>query len=92
MFDTLDSRILKNYEVIKKIGQGAYGQVWKVKNKKTNNLYAIKKIYDAFRNSTDALRAYREIKYLERLKGHPNIIKIESYLKPILGKDIYMVM
>jgi serine/threonine protein kinase len=33
-FDTVDSKLLLNFEIIKKLGQGAYGQVWKAKNKK----------------------------------------------------------
>jgi len=41
------------------VGQGAYGQVWKAKNKKTGAICALKKIYDAFRNPTDAQKAYR---------------------------------
>lgn len=59
MSDIVDSTILKRYEIIKKVGQGAYGQVWKVKNKRTGEILALKKIYDAFRNNIDAQRTYR---------------------------------
>jgi len=59
MFDTIDSKILRSFEIVKKVGQGAYGQVWKAKNKKSGSICALKKIYEAFRNSTDAQKAYR---------------------------------
>ena len=41
------------------MGSGAYGHVWKIKDKKTNQIYALKKIFDAFQHSTDAKRTYR---------------------------------
>jgi mitogen-activated protein kinase 15 len=91
MFDTIDGKILRCFEIVKKVGQGAYGQVWKVKDKKTASFCALKKIYDAFRNSTDAQRAYREIKYLQKL-SHPNIIKILSFFRPENSRDIYIAL
>jgi len=30
-YDTIDSKLLQNFEIIKKLGQG---QIWKAKNKK----------------------------------------------------------
>lgn len=45
MYDTIDTRVLKSFEIIKKIGQGAYGQVWKAKNKKSGQICALKKIH-----------------------------------------------
>ena len=57
---------------------GAYGQVWKAKDKHNKNrIVAIKRIYDAFRNKTDAQRTYREICYHSIMK-HPNIVKFYS--------------
>ncbi len=45
--------------MIKKIGSGAYGHVWKVTDRKSKVLKALKKNFDAFSNSTDAQRIYR---------------------------------
>lgn len=59
VFDTIDSKLLKSFEIIKKVGQGAYGQVWKAKNKKTGSMCALKKIYDAFKSPTEAQKTYR---------------------------------
>jgi serine/threonine protein kinase len=34
MNDNMDIKIIKKYEIIKKVGKGAYGQVWKCTNKR----------------------------------------------------------
>jgi len=43
----------------------AYGIVWKATDKKTRETIALKKIFDAFQNSTDAQRTFREIMFLQ---------------------------
>ena len=55
----IEPHILKKYNIIRKIGSGAYGHVWKVEDKYTSKIYALKKIFDAFQHSTDAQRTYR---------------------------------
>lgn len=47
------------------MGRQAYGIVWKAIDKKTRQVVALKKCFDAFRNATDAQRTYREIMYLQ---------------------------
>ena len=59
MTEEIEQHILKRYEVIKKVGSGAYGHVWRVKDRKTGDILALKKIFDAFQHSTDAQRTYR---------------------------------
>lgn len=41
-------------------------------------MVAIKKIFDAFRNETDAQRTFREIMFLRAFRNHPNIIQLHS--------------
>lgn len=89
--DGLDPQVLDNYQIINKIGQGAYGQVWKVRHKLTSIVCVIKKIYDAFRNPIDAQRVYREIRYLQKIH-HSNIIRILSYMVPEKSKDVYITL
>jgi mitogen-activated protein kinase 15 len=48
MSEEVESHILKRYEIIKKVGKGAYGIVWKVIDKRTKETVALKKIFDAF--------------------------------------------
>ncbi len=46
------------------IGKGAYGIVWKAIDKRTKEIVALKKNFDAFQNATDAQRTFREIIFL----------------------------
>lgn len=57
----IESHILRRFNVLKKVGSGAYGHVWKVEDKATKQVMALKKIFDAFQHATDAQRTYREI-------------------------------
>jgi len=50
----VDTHILRYYEIQKRLGKGAYGIVWKATDKRTKEAVALKKIFDAFRNQTDA--------------------------------------
>lgn len=47
MNEGIDRKILKNYEIIQKIGRGRYGIVWKGLHKKDKSMVAIKKIHEA---------------------------------------------
>lgn len=69
----------------------AYGVVWKAIDKKSGKPVALKKIFDAFSNATDAQRTYREIMFLRELKAHNNIVRLDNVLKAENDKDIYLV-
>ena len=58
------------YETLCKIGKGAYGIVWKALDRTNGKVVAIKKIYDAFTNNTDAQRTFREIFILSEMGPH----------------------
>jgi len=83
--------ILERYEIQQKLGKGAYGIVWKVRDKETNEILALKKIFGAFQNATDAQRTFREIIFLQELSGHENIITLIDVLKADNDKDIYLI-
>jgi len=65
MTESIDPYVLKKYEIIQRISKGAYGVVWKAIDRKREKVIAIKKIYDAFHNSTDSQRTFREIVFLD---------------------------
>ena len=65
-----------NAMIICFLGKGAYGIVWKAIDKRTKEIVALKKNFDAFQNATDAQRTFREIIFLQELTGHENIIRL----------------
>jgi mitogen-activated protein kinase 15 len=91
MTEEIEKHVLRKYEIAQKLGKGAYGIVWKAIDKVSRTQVALKKCFDAFRNSTDAQRTYREIMYLEALNGHDNIIKLLGIIKAENDRDIYLV-
>ena len=92
--DEVDKHVLRKYEITQKLGKGAYAVVFKAIDKKTKQVVALKKIFDAFQNATDAQRTFREIMYLMALKtpkSHPNIIQLQNFMKAENDRDIYLV-
>jgi mitogen-activated protein kinase 15 len=89
--EKIEKHILKRYELLNKQGKGAYGIVFKARDKKTREIVALKKCFDAFQNATDSQRTYREIMLLQELNGHENIIRLLNVIKAENDKDIYLV-
>ncbi|NXP84541.1 MK15 kinase, partial [Passerina amoena] len=69
----------------------AYGIVWRATDRQTGETVAVKKIFDAFRNRTDAQRTFREIMFLQEFGEHPNIIKLLDVIPAENDKDIYLI-
>ncbi|CAD8059212.1 unnamed protein product [Paramecium sonneborni] len=90
MSEIIDPSILQKYEILTKIGKGAYGIVWKAKDNKSQKIVALKKVFDAFTNSTDAQRTYREVCLLKQL-NHANIIQLIDTYPAENQNDLYMV-
>jgi len=76
---------MENYEYIKSIGQGMYGQVFLARNKLENKNYAIKRINFQDIAEKDKNNIENEVKLLKELR-HPNIV---SYKDSFLDKDNY---
>ena len=64
----IDDRLVLKYEIHKRLGKGAYGIVWKARSRRSGRVVAVKKIFDAFRNRTDAQRTFREIVFLREFR------------------------
>jgi len=89
--EEIDKSVLKKYEVAQKLGKGAYGIVWRAKEKKSQETVALKKIFDAFQNDTDAQRTFREIMFLQELSDHENIIQLLNVVKAENDRDVYLI-
>ncbi|KAM6974266.1 mitogen-activated protein kinase 15 [Tautogolabrus adspersus] len=87
----VEEHISLKYEIKKRLGKGAYGIVWKAVDRQTGEIVAVKKIFDAFRNRTDAQRTFREIMFLQEFGDHPNIVKLLNVVRAQNDKDIYLV-
>ena len=80
---------MENFQKMEKIGEGAYGVVYKAKDTQTNQFVALKKIRLETETEGVPPTAIREISVLKEL-DHPSIVKL---LDVILGKDkkLYLV-
>ena len=67
----------ENYEIIKKIGIGTLGTVYKAKNKYLKNIVAIKMI-KKIKEDEDDNEIIDEINKLKKL-SHPNIVRIHEF-------------
>ena len=65
--------------------------MWKAIDKRTKEIVALKKNFDAFQNATYAQRTFREIIFLQELTGHENIIRLQNVIRAENDRDIYLV-
>ena len=74
-----DIDILKNYEILGNLGQGAFGSVYKVKIKDTNKIYALKKILLSGATQKEIDSVKNEAKYLSNIKNKNIVNYCASY-------------
>lgn len=59
--------------------------------KDSGRTFALKRCFDAFQNSTDAQRTFREIIFLQELNGHENIVRLMNVMKADSSQDLYVI-
>ena len=91
MSEEIENHVLERYDISKKLGRGAYGIVWRASDKRTKKIVALKKVFEAFQNSVDAQRTYREVMYLQELNGHDNIVRLLSIIRAHNNRDLYLI-
>ena len=82
----LDTDSLENYQKLERIGKGSYGSVYKVQNKNTNIIRAMKIIPKKYQKDNEEIM--REINILKNL-DHPNVMKIYEFLED--EKNYYLI-
>lgn len=87
----LDPKLLSRFNVVRLLGRGAYGIVWKVVERGSSKVLALKRCFGAFQNSTDAQRTFREIIFLQELNGHENIVRLVDVFKSQKQQDLYVL-
>ena len=75
------------YKIIKIMGEGGFGKVYEVENKKTLEHFACKKLSKININNLDKLK--NEISILSQA-DHPNIIKIFEVYES--NRSLYLIM
>ncbi|KAL7546592.1 hypothetical protein ACHAWF_009923 [Thalassiosira exigua] len=90
MTDAIDPRVLRRFDVCQKVGQGAYGVVWKAVHRRKGFPVALKKCFEAFRCDVDAQRTFREVMYLRALSGHEDVVKVLSVHRADDDRDLYV--
>jgi mitogen-activated protein kinase 1/3 len=73
------------YQLLRMLGQGSYGQVAQaldLKQARNDTYVAVKRIQSPFDQEVDAIRLFRELHILRRLKGHECIIQLLDVGQP----------
>ncbi|RHY15357.1 hypothetical protein DYB25_009077 [Aphanomyces astaci] len=81
------------YEMIKAVGQGAYGCVIAASDTETGQSLAIKNVPNAFSDLIDAKRILREIRLMRHLR-HPKLVNLVDLFRPPSlheFEDVYIV-
>lgn len=78
LFQMEHSKNANNYEELKIIGTGAYGTVFKARDKQTGIYVALKKVKVPITDEGVAMNALRETALLKQLNSfeHPNIVRL----------------
>lgn len=71
---------MNKYEVLGIVNEGAYGIVYKAKNKDTGEYVAIKKFKETDDDEIVRKTTLREVKVLRMIK-HPNVVQLKEAFK-----------
>ena len=74
---------LKDFQIIQKLGDGAYSSVYKVRRIEDGHVYALKKVKIGSQSHKDKENAINEVRILSSI-SHPNIV---AYKEAFIDKD-----
>ncbi|KAG0590174.1 hypothetical protein KC19_1G078300 [Ceratodon purpureus] len=67
---------MENYKLVRKLGCGKYSIVWEAIDKTTNEVVAIKELFQEYNSLTECI-ILPELQSLWYLNGHPNIVELK---------------
>ncbi|XP_016550434.1 cyclin-dependent kinase F-4-like [Capsicum annuum] len=70
---------MERYKIIKEVGNGTFGSVWRALNKQTGEVVAIKKMKKKYYSWEECINL-REVKSLRKM-SHPNIVKLKEVIR-----------
>ncbi|XVE57322.1 hypothetical protein DITRI_Ditri04bG0081900 [Diplodiscus trichospermus] len=70
---------MERYKLIKEVGDGTFGSVWRAINKLSGEIVAIKKMKKKYYSWEECVNL-REVKSLRRM-NHPNIVKLKEVIR-----------
>ncbi|XP_039052109.1 cyclin-dependent kinase F-4-like isoform X2 [Hibiscus syriacus] len=70
---------MERYKIIKEVGDGTFGSVWRAINKLSGEVVAIKKMKKKYYTWNECVNL-REVKSLRRM-NHPNIVKLKEVIR-----------
>ncbi|KAF8764418.1 Cyclin-dependent kinase 11B like protein [Argiope bruennichi] len=84
-------RSIESFQSLKKIEEGAYGVVYQAKDKRTDEIVALKRLKIEKENNGFPITALREIKLLQKVQ-HPNVVAVKEVVFGTDMNNIYIVM
>ncbi|EAR83847.1 plant dual-specificity MAP kinase kinase family domain protein (macronuclear) [Tetrahymena thermophila SB210] len=82
---------LQNFEIIEKLGEGAYSQVYKVKRTIDQQIYALKKVNLTNLSLKEKENALNEVRIIASIR-HPNVVSFKESFLSDDGEFLYLVM
>ncbi|KAI3505581.1 hypothetical protein L1887_27714 [Cichorium endivia] len=70
---------MERYKIIKEVGNGSFGVVWRALNKQNGEVVAIKKMKRKYYSWEECINL-REVKSLRKM-NHPNIVKLKEVIR-----------
>ncbi|XP_022001875.1 cyclin-dependent kinase F-4 isoform X3 [Helianthus annuus] len=70
---------MERYKIIKEVGNGSFGVVWRALNKQNGEVVAIKKMKRKYYSWEECINL-REVKSLRKM-NHPNIVKLKEVVR-----------
>lgn len=91
MDETISPSSLRDFEIIKQIGKGSFGTVFKVRRKSDNTIYAMKSINISQMDKKTLTNTLNELRILCSL-DHPNVVAYKDAFIEKDGRELCVIM